>query len=267
MINLQTTGPANGLVLPSTSAFYNTERAETKTSEKYKVITTSDVAKVFLDNGFVISNYCEQGYKKPELKGKGSHLVRLRHPSTLGQDNVPEIVLFNSYDGTKSFKINIGIYRFICSNGLVVGDNFYTGNVKHIGGSVTEQVNTIIDDSYKKFPIIMSKIAEMQNKVLSTEQKLAIANRAFELRKTNTDQTVTDINLLRNIQALRAGDSSNDLYTVFNVVQEKIIRGGFQYTKTDTEKNTSKILTFRALKNITDQERINKELFDYAMAM
>jgi len=265
MINLQTTSPANGLVLPATSAFYNTERAKTKTSEKYRVISTSDVAKVFLNNGFVISNYSEQGYKNPDLRGKGAHLVRLRHPSTLGQDNVPEIVLFNAYDGSKSFKINIGIYRFICANGMVVGDSFFNAHVKHIGGTVTEQVNQIIDESYKKFPIIMSKIGEMQNKILTTDQKLELANVAFKLRQKSASQSVTDINLLRNIQPLRQGDTSSDVYTVFNVLQEKVIRGGFEYTK--TENDSSKILSFRALKSITDQERVNKQLFDYAMAM
>jgi hypothetical protein len=71
--------------------------------------------------------------------------------------------------------------------------------------------------------------------------------------------------LLRNIQPLRQGDTSSDVYTVFNVLQEKVIRGGFEYTK--TENDSSKILSFRALKSITDQERVNKQLFDYAMAM
>lgn len=50
------------------------------------------------------------------------HMVRLRHGrqgSVLPEAN--EIILINSHDGASSYQMLAGVFRFVCCNGLVVG--------------------------------------------------------------------------------------------------------------------------------------------------
>jgi len=36
---------------------------------------------------------------------------------------VPEIVLTNSHDGYASFQLMAGVFKFVCSNGMIVADS------------------------------------------------------------------------------------------------------------------------------------------------
>src|SRR5262249_45745551 len=63
---------------------------------------------------------------RTRIAGKGDftkHLLRFRHASMADsavQSTVPEIVLINSHDGTSAYKLSPGLYRVLCTNGLVV---------------------------------------------------------------------------------------------------------------------------------------------------
>ena len=50
------------------------------------------------------------------------HMIRLRHASQINGAEANEIVLLNSHDGTSSYQMLAGMFRFVCSNGLVCGD-------------------------------------------------------------------------------------------------------------------------------------------------
>ena len=46
---------------------------------------------------------------------------------------IPQIILTNSHDGFNSFKFMLGIFRLVCSNGLVVCDNQMVNmTIRHI---------------------------------------------------------------------------------------------------------------------------------------
>ena len=51
----------------------------------------------------------------------------------------------------------------------------------------------------------------------------------------------------------------NDVWSVFNVVQEKIIHGGFDYI------SGTKVRKARKVKNFKQDQKINKELFELAL--
>ena len=60
---------------------------------------------------------------------------------------------------------------------------------------------------------------------------------------------------------LREQDKGNDLWSVFNVVQEKLVRGGFKYTLREGRRTNR---TARRISNFIQDIRINEELFDLA---
>jgi hypothetical protein len=55
-----------------------------------------------------------------------------------------QLLMGGSYDGTKRIWFQLGSFRFVCSNGMVVGTTLLECNQKHMGQNVMEQIlNTI----------------------------------------------------------------------------------------------------------------------------
>ena len=61
------------------------------------------------------------------------HMIRLRHASQINGREANEIILLNSHDGTSSYQMLAGMFRFVCSNGLVCGDTVANVRVPHKG--------------------------------------------------------------------------------------------------------------------------------------
>ena len=59
------------------------------------------------------------------------HMIRLRHASQINGREANEIILLNSHDGTSSYQMLAGMFRFVCSNGLVCGDTVADVRVPH----------------------------------------------------------------------------------------------------------------------------------------
>ena len=66
---------------------------------------------------------------------------------------------------------------------------------------------------------------------------------------------VTKIDLDEIINPIRDEDKGNDLWSVFNVIQEKIIEGDFSYM------SGARIRKARQVKNFKQDMDINKKLF------
>ena len=78
------------------------------------------------------------------------------------------------------------------------------------------------------------------------------AKKACELR---TKQTV---NIMDVLTATRTEDEGNDLWAVFNRVQEKIMGGGFSYGAKNRKS--------RSIKNFQQDIKLNEQLFELAEA-
>ena len=62
---------------------------------------------------------------RQDQKARGEftkHLLRFRHDSMVegSGDEIPELILVNSHDGTSSYQLMAGICRTICAHGLIV---------------------------------------------------------------------------------------------------------------------------------------------------
>jgi len=92
-------------------------------SERYTYIPTIDVLRGLKREGFE-PFMVAQGKSRTEGRTEFTkHMIRMRHAdqvSTLSDAN--EIILINSHDGASSYQMLAGVFRFVCCNGLVVGD-------------------------------------------------------------------------------------------------------------------------------------------------
>ena len=145
-------------------------------------------------------------------------------------DTYPRIILTNSHDGFNSFKFMVGLFRLICSNGLVVCNNQMVDmSIRHINYDF-EELRKIVASAIEQVPNIVNTMNEMRNVILTDEQKTAIATEVVKLRKGVEDKEdfVVEPEIVEDILTpIRNEDKGNDLWTIFNICQEKMIKGGF----------------------------------------
>ena len=204
-------------------------------SDKYVHATTIDVVRDMEKLGWhpVQAKQCKN--RKGSSGIRSFHMIAFENPDVKimkGDETeaMVRVILTNSHDGFNSFKFMCGIFRFICSNGLVVSDmEFANIAIRHINYDFNE-LKGVVAGMLEKIPEVIMKMNAMTNVTLTEEQKREIAVETYKIRKgIEDDQKVeVDAETIDSIlHPVRDEDDKDDLWTVFNVCQEKMIKGGF----------------------------------------
>ena len=115
-------------------------------SQKYHFIATIEIIEQLRAESWYPVTVNEAGVRDLEKDGFQQHYVRFQHFSDLinPTSNIVELLLFNSHDRSKSFTISAGIYRYVCSNGLVIADNVFDSyKIKHLGDKENDVINAV----------------------------------------------------------------------------------------------------------------------------
>lgn len=178
-------------------------------------------------------------FQNPKIK-----ITKTNDDGDIIVDAYPRIILTNSHDGHNAFKFMLGIFRMVCSNGLVVcDDQMVNMTIRHTNYSF-EELRMVVKNAIEFVPNIVNTMNEMQNISLNDEQKREIAAEVVKIRKGINDNYVVDKTVIEDILTpVRNEDKGDDLWTVFNICQEKLIKGGF-FNKTQKNK-------MRRVKSIT----------------
>ena len=215
-------------------------------TDKYIQTPTSRVVEDLIALGWNVTKV--QEVKARKGKGYQKHLVVFRNPDIIikgkkGDDTYPEILLTNSHDGKAAFNFRVGLYRLICSNGLVVSDaEFSNVSIRHMNytfDSLREKISTLIS----KLPGLVQKINLFKSTQLTQSQMNDFANKAASLRNKQT------INIMDLLKVDRDEDEGTDLWLVFNKIQEKIINGGYSYGRKNRKA--------RSIKNFQQDIKLN----------
>jgi hypothetical protein len=202
------------------------------------------------------------------------HMVSFQNPdiqitSTDGDNAFPRIIMTNSHDGLQSFQFSVGIFRLVCSNGLVVADEKFSDfKIKHKGYTFNE-LRDVVSLAVKDLPNKVEVLNSMRNRMLTEEEKNKLAVDAMLVRagiKIGSDkakefeydeETIVDI-----LEPKRKEDEGDSLWKVFNVVQEKITQGEFHAAL-----KGAKVRKVRKIKSFEKDLSVNKELFKLATAL
>jgi len=165
-----------------------------------------------------------------------------------GDDAFPQILLTNSHDGKAAFNFRVGIFRLICSNGLVVSDaDFSNVSIRHVNYTF-ESLQTKIGEVIAKLPKLVKKINLFKSTELTEVQMQDFAAKAMQLR------TKQHVNIMDVLNADRPQDKGNDLWVVFNRIQEKLIGGSYRAGQRKA----------RSVKNFQKDIELNEQLFELA---
>lgn len=229
-------------------------------STRYSYIPTGDILGGLRKEGFQPFMVAQCRSRDASRKEFTKHMLRLRHASQItARAEVPEIILINSHDGTSSYQMLAGTFRFVCANGMVCGNLIDDIRIPHKGNVSGE----VIEGAYKvlgQFETVENSIEAMKAETLSEGEQLAMARAALALRYEEGRAPVSEDQIL-DLQ--RREDNRNDLWTVFNRVQENLIRGG-QWGRSPASRRN---VTTRAITGIDQGVKLNRALWILAEEM
>lgn len=254
-------------------------------TDRYVSLHTSDLIPVMQDYGYVPVQAAQRGSRKTknsvlnnsvgilEENGKApesfnAHLLSFAHVDTLQQDLRPEIILYNSHDGSSSVQLYAGCYRFICSNGIVAGEGF--NQRMYHSKSGMSGFEEMLKSTVESLPAMQERINMLRGVTLSVAQQQELARLGVS---TRWDLLPSDVEGIKGTYAThntmqaalrpsRMQDTSDDAFTVFNRIQETVIRGNAyvqSFTKASPFGNLRKA---RPVGSAKESIRINSELWD-----
>ena len=247
--------------------------------------TNPDVSKkyLFVNTETVIDDLGKLGWlpvQAAQRKSRGNgtifskHMVSFQNPDIKitgkdGDDSFPRIIMTNSHDGMQAFKFSVGIFRLVCSNGLVVADEQFSDfKIKHKGYTFAE-LRDVVTTAVKDLPNKVEVLNEMKSRILTQDEKNKLALDAMlvragiEIGSKKAKKFVYDEETIEDIlEPKRDEDKGDDLWKVFNVVQEKITQGEFSAAL-----KGAKVRKVRKIKSFEKDLKVNKDLFQLATSL
>lgn len=235
-----------------------TQEAHSQVSDKYHFVSTIDVIDEIKSFNWYPTSVQQSNVKDNDKEGYQRHLVRFRHFDDLlnPRENAVELLLFNSHDRTTAFSISVGIYRFVCSNGLVIADSIFESyKIKHIGDRYTD-IQTAIDKISSFKPQLQHKIDTFESITLSQVEQESFARSSIPLRFDKHLQ----VNYKDLLIPHRDEDTKDDLYTTLNIIQENLLRGSIS----GVNNTTGRKFTSREITSIGKDVDVNQGLWNIA---
>ena len=201
-------------------------------SERYVYIPTVETLRGLRREGFE-PFMVAQGASRIEGKAAYTkHLIRLRHAGQVQtKAEANEIILINSHDGASSYQMLAGMFRFVCCNGLVVGEVVDDIRIAHKGdvrGEVIDGAFRVLDE----FAAVEEHTEAMKALQLQPAEEMAFANAALALRFGERADAATGaaipppVTAAQLTEARRPEDMGRSLWGAFQRVQENVMRGG-----------------------------------------
>ena len=171
----------------------------------------------------------------------------------------PQILLTNSHDGKNAFTFTAGLFRMVCENGLVISTNeFEKVSIRHMGYDF-EELQKQINEMVERLPLTVESMNNMIDTKMTQNSIVKFAKDMLAVRFPEDELRRITIDMDEFITPVRPEDKGDDLWSVFNVIQEKIIEGDFDYTIGTKHRKA------RQIKNFKQDMDLNSKMFDVAL--
>lgn len=230
-------------------------------SERYAYIPTATVLTELRKEGFQPFMVTQTRTRHEDRRDYTKHMIRLRHASQINaRGEANEIILLNSHDGTSSYQMLAGMFRFVCSNGLVCGDTVADVRVPHKG----DVAGQVIEGAYQVlhgFDRALESRESMQAITLDEGEAEVFARAALSLKYDDPEKPapITESQIL---MPRRYDDRRPDLWSVFNRTQENLTKGGLHGRSANGRRQQT-----RPVQGIDSDIRLNRALWLLADGM
>lgn len=248
------------------------KKPDPERSDLYSFVSTEELLKSFDKLGWAPYSSKQNG-ASPFAR----HMIRLNNPDLgflkLRNDKVkPQIVLDNSHNGGSSAQIHLGLFRLVCTNGLVVAIPGMSTSTRfrHMGIDF-EELKQLMEKIAAQYVVVSKRIDEMQDFKMSHDQSVDFVIKAMAYREPayfvdRKDGSIMVPKVLKSIDPeqiltpVRPEDKIENLWNVFNVIQERMVKGEFERKSL----NTGRVSRPRALTGATRNLMFNKVVWSIA---
>ena len=232
---------------------------DTAVSNRYGFVPTIEVVNELQNEGWYPVRAQQTHSRNHDKKHLARHMIRFRQDPdrqmTVG-DSIAELVLTNSHDRSSAYQLDLGLFRLVCSNGMVTpAGDLCNIRVRH-GKQVVEN---IIEGSLQlagEIPHINESVEAFRSTLVSSEEAYLFAKAALNLRYGEDWPLTSPINAESLLQARRNEDKEPSLWKVFNRVQENMMKGGL-IGRSSSGRSTRT----RAIKSVSEDVRLNRALW------
>lgn len=222
-------------------------------------ISSRDILTALMDAGYAPTGAVQTRSRD----GQGSHarhMLRFQPVvDLLSLDDVlGEIVLINSHNGRSAYQLRAGLYRPVCTNGMLtaIGDFglVHVGHRGNVVANVVEAAQRITRD----FSRVGEAVEAMRTINLTEGQQLDFAREALKLRFADVAQPPVEAAQL--LERRRMADVGDDVWRTFNAVQEHVLRGGLPGRTV-----RGRAVHTRGIRAIRENARLNTGLWQLAL--
>ena len=239
-------------------------------SEDYKFLSTIDTVNRLNDEGWRTMSVPHINKRDKSKTATSKHRVILAPPGDI-TDNIvggtsPRLILTNAHDGTSALRFMLGLFRMVCSNGMIVSTSMLESmrmiHKQSHGGSMDELLNRF-GESWNR---TSNTIDKWKNLVLNGPEATEFARKAFQLRHPGIAKEDIGNKHLHLLKTSRDEDAHPDLWHRFNTVQERLTLGGYSIAGPVAEGETiNRRQGARALRGAQADTRMNRGLWDIAL--
>ncbi len=234
----------------------------------YGFINTAEIIGRFERQGWNLSDAKQVKVRDIDRQGYQKHLLKFRNDNfrqieglQAFHNSIPELIVENSHDGSSALKVFFGVFRIACLNGIIAGASVSSMRVIHSQNSI-KNLDMSIDAMTAGIPDLVDRVRRFSGIELSPEKRLELARIAYDIRLKGTkDYQVTDYSLSRSLQPKRMTDGGTDAFSVFNVLQERVIRGGLTYHQRN-KNGLIELKQSRGINSVSQSVRLNRELWE-----
>ncbi len=233
-------------------------------SNRYGFQSTVEVIRALQSEGFEIFSASES--RSNVHSGFQKHMIRFRHAAALSQQAivggvVPELVLINSSDGSSTYKLLGGLFRFVCSNGMVVADTLIQSiKVRHTVTMIQDVLEASISIAAQTTDVL--NVMDMWKMLqLTNGEQMALAIAAHHMRFADSEGHVnTAIRPEQLLQIRREEDRGSDLWSTHNRIQENVIKGGLTARAVTPSGGRGRRIATREVREISTDVKLNQPL-------
>ena len=234
---------------------------------RYLYVPTIEPLHALLDSGWGVYEASQQRSRAADRDPYTKHMLRLRKlehfdNTQISRDGVPEVILINAHDGTAAYHLRAGFFRFVCSNGLIVGSQIAGFKVRH---TVTSQTTAEVIDGCTRvvtenFPVMLDNVDRFKRIHLAPEHQYRLADAGIKLRYGSMLPKFTPQDALT---CRRPDDEEPTLWNVLNRVQENVVYGGWEQRSRGYNRRS----TVRGVERVGAVASINAGLWDVAATL
>lgn len=226
-------------------------------SSRYSFVPTVKAINLLRDVGWQPIYATQSGVRKQAREGYQKHLIRFAQPDLIMRDERIDLLLYNSHDRGCSFKLMAGIWRFVCGNGLVVGDEYANFSHKHIGFNPDDFMQSAMQIAGSAGNIA-GQMDELKQIELIPEAQSIFAKSAHQLVYDEPDEAPVQPDDL--LKTRRYEDEKPNVWNTYNRIQENIIDGGLRGSKIDANGRQRRVTT-RPVKALDKNLKLNQALW------